>query len=121
MVEPFQQGESPLSLEEIELIAACSLPTLEKHHLRLLAHCLASFKAMSGKVRKGHLPNEKMRIEWCLNHPILSSQKSFIPILLKQLANAGKQLETIAIERGVSCLELELQDLIENCKGRSQI
>ncbi len=121
MFSPSQKGESPLSIEEIELIASSSLPPLEQHHLRLLAHCLACFKAMSGKGQKGHLPAEPVRIEWCVTNPVLKEQKAFIPILLEQLSNAGEQLEAIANELGVTCLELELQDLIDICKIRNQI
>ncbi len=113
MEEASQQSESPLSGDDIELIAATSLPILEQHHLRLLAHCLACFKTMSSTNQQGALPNESVRMEWCLNHPALKDQKPFIPILLEQLSSAGEQLEDIAKELGISCLELSLQDLIE--------
>ncbi len=120
MCNPSQPRENPISIEEIELIAATSLPPLEQHHLRLLAHCLACFKAMNSDGQKGPLPEESIRKEWCQNNQQLKTQQAFIPIFLKQLSNAGEQLEEIAQKLGVSCLELNLQDLIKISKARHQ-
>jgi len=46
--------ESPLSLKEIQRVEELNLSILAKHHLRLLAHCLFSFKAMDDRSDNGN-------------------------------------------------------------------
>ncbi len=104
---------TPLKLEEIQFIEATKLPAIDRHYLRLLAHCLACFKSMNGSAAKGSLPNEKVRMDWCLNQPTLKNEKTFIPVLLEQLDSAGHQLEAMASELKISPLELSLQNLVE--------
>ncbi len=104
---------TPLSRQEIELIEATVLPALEKHHLRLLAHCLACFQSISN-AESGELPDEDLRIGWCMKQPTLTREQTFIPILLKQLHSAGCQLETLANSFGITPLELTLQHLIKS-------
>ena len=104
---------SSLTKEDIEQIEATLLPALERHHIRLLAHCLASFKSMANDSKKGPLPNKDSRLKWCLKQPELSNQKSFIPILLEQMEVAGLELEQLASERLITPLELNIEDLIK--------
>ncbi len=108
--EGFLQG--PLSKEELDKIESTNLSILERHHLRLLAHCLASFKQMADGTFTGSLPTEQQRLQWCLQQPSLRDQRSFISILLEQLAAAGSQLESMAEKCGRSPLELTTEDLI---------
>ena len=119
MSDQMQENVIRLQPEEIKLIDQTSLPTLEKHHLRLLAHCLALFKTISSDHQEGSLPSENARLEWCLNNPALKDQKPFINIFLKQLSNAAEQLEEIAADLGVSCLDLRLEDLITKSSSKA--
>ena len=52
---------SPLSKEDINLIGLTNLSANEKHHLRMLAHCLQCFKSMSKDNPKGLIP---VKEEW---------------------------------------------------------
>ena len=106
--------DSPLSLEDIKRIDETGLPSMERHHIRLLAHCLACFKSMAHGRSLGSLPQEKDRLQWCLSQPALSQEDSFVPIFLKQLSSAGLQLERVADEHNVSPLELTLDELIHS-------
>ena len=103
---------SPLSVEDLACIDATSLTSIERHHLRLLAHCLACFKSMANGVSIGPLPNELIRREWFLKQPSLFEEKEFISVLLKQFAIAAGNLERLATDCGVSPLELTLEHLI---------
>ena len=48
---------SPLSKDDINLIGSTNLSVSEKHHLRMLLHCLECFKSMSKGNEKGLILN----------------------------------------------------------------
>ena len=106
--------ESPLSLEEIELIENTGLSTSEKHYLRLIAHCLACFKSMNKNGANREVPIERIQLNWCLDQPILKNDESFISLLMEQFATVGKILEKIADEYQISPLDLTLKNLIKS-------
>ncbi len=105
--------QSPLTLEDIKKIEETGLPSLERHHLRLLAHCLQCFKEMAKNVATGSLPQEQDRLRWCSEQPSLVNDQAFISVLLEQFSAAGSQLEKIANMISTSPLELTLDDLIK--------
>tara|TARA_Y100001968_G_scaffold326141_1_gene368665 strand:- start:896 stop:1261 length:366 start_codon:yes stop_codon:yes gene_type:complete len=111
--QAFISSNSPITLEELYKIEQTKLPPMERHHLRLLAHCLSCFKTMVNQQSVGPLPNQKDRLKWCLNQRNIGSDKEFAEVLDAQFAAAAIQLEKIALIQGVTPLELTLQDLIK--------
>ena len=105
--------KSPLSLEEISRIEATNLSSLDRYHLRLLAHCLQCFKSMAGR-DSGPLPDDQVRLKWFIEQPALVNEKPFISVLLEQFAVAGSQLEKLASDCETSPLALTLDDLIKS-------
>ena len=106
---------SPLSQAEIQKIDRTNLSVLQKHHIRLLAHCLESFKVMKGDSPKENiLPDYQQQRAWCLKNPKLSKDKEFMDILLNQFAAAAVHLDQVAIAYEISPLELTLDDLIDD-------
>ncbi len=103
---------SPLSKDDINLIGVTKLSVAEKHHLRMLAHCLQCFKSMS-KENEGSIPRKEIWLEWCLKNPIMINDDEFVQILFEQFSGAAIQLERLANALRVSPLELKLQDLID--------
>mgnify|MGYP001399308196 CR=1 FL=1 len=112
MVEPNIFNKSPLTLQENQLIEQLGLPTLEKHRLRLLAHCLASFKIIAEDSKTSSLPNSELILQWCLNQPQIRDDQDFVRLLLDHFESAARYLEALADELNVSPLELALDDLI---------
>lgn len=107
---------SPLSHDEIATIEATLLPTLERHHLRLLAHCLASFKEMgSVSGEAGHLPSKTQQSAWISSQPLIGNDQDFSTVLLEQFEAAGQQLERLADQLQTKPLQLTLDDLINAC------
>ena len=104
---------SPLTEKDIELIDSTGLPNLERHQLRLLAHCLACFKLMNNGSTLGAFPKEQDRLMWCLSQPYLIKDKSFIPIFLEQLSAVASYLEAVANNLNITPLELTLNELIK--------
>ena len=104
---------SPLTREMVEAIDATLLPTLERHHLRLLAHCLASFQTMQAPETTGPIPSLDQQRSWCSQQPQLRDDPQFGDLLLQQFQGAARHLETLAESNGITPLELTLSHLID--------
>ncbi len=86
-----------LSPEELSELEASLLPSLERHHLRLLAHSLRSLQAAAGR-RSGPLPQRAELLAWALDQPELQADPGFCQAFLDQLQRAASQLARIAEE-----------------------
>tara|TARA_Y100001968_G_C19171550_1_gene625907 strand:+ start:429 stop:791 length:363 start_codon:yes stop_codon:yes gene_type:complete len=104
---------SPLSKEDIHLIGSTNLAINEKHHLRMLAHCLQCFKSMSKGNEERLIPSKEVWLEWCLKNPIMIKDDEFVQILFQQFSGAAIQLEKLAKDMKVAPLALTLKDLID--------
>tara|TARA_B100000579_G_C22455225_1_gene676273 strand:- start:244 stop:603 length:360 start_codon:yes stop_codon:yes gene_type:complete len=105
--------KSPLSKDDIEVIALTNLSVSEKHHLRMLAHCLQCFKSMKKNDSTGLLPKKEEWLEWCLKNPIMQKDDEFVQVIFDQLSGAAKQLERLSNDLKVSPLNLTLRNLID--------
>ena len=114
------EPQGPLSRESIARIDATQLPQLERHHLRLLAHCLACFQTMGPTPADGSLPRETSRRHWCLEQPRIAEDPDFLDRLLEQFDVAALQLETIAQAQQVPPMTLTLDALITAAETRWQ-
>ena len=106
-------SNSPLSDEEINLIGSVNLSLVEKHHLRMLAHCLECFKSMIKENEDRSIPSKEVWLEWCLKNPVMFKDDEFVQILFEQFSGAAIQLEQLAISLKVAPLDLTIKDLIE--------
>ncbi|WP_115071478.1 hypothetical protein [Synechococcus sp. UW179B] len=106
-------GAGPLSRADAERIEATLLPNLDRHHLRLLAHCLRSFQAIADPRQSGPLPDRPTLEQWLLQQPQFLDEPQFRDLLLKQFLAAAQQLEDLAKQQDLSPLELNLEALIE--------
>ena len=113
-------GTGPLSREQIEAIEATLLPTLDRHHLRLQAHCLATFQHMARPAVQGPLPNRQRWQSWCKQQPQLFDDPDFLELLMIQFTVIATQLEDLANNLGISPLELSLDDLIRHSESDSR-
>tara|TARA_B100001250_G_scaffold356158_1_gene331037 strand:+ start:825 stop:1184 length:360 start_codon:yes stop_codon:yes gene_type:complete len=103
----------PLSKEDINLIGSTNLSVSEKHHLRMLLHCLECFKAMSKEKKEGLIPEKEVWLEWCLKNPIMFKDDEFVQVLFEQFSGAAVQLERLSNSLKVAPLDLTLRDLID--------
>ena len=72
----------------IERIDSTLPPQLDRHHLRLLNHCLDSFQSVAAPGSTGAIPDENQRRRWCQQQPVVADDPAFLDTLLLQL-NAG--------------------------------
>ena len=103
---------SPLSKDDIDLIGSTNLSVSEKHHLRMLLHCLECFKSMSQENEEGLIPGKEIWLEWCLKNPIMLKDDEFVQVLFEQFSGAAIQLERLSNALKVAPLDLTLRDLI---------
>ena len=104
---------SPLSKEDINLIGFTNLSASEKHHLRMLAHCLQCFKSMSKDNSRGLIPVKEEWLEWCLKNPIMMKDDEFVQVMFEQFSGAAIQLERLSNDLKVAPLDLTLRNLID--------
>lgn len=102
----------PLSAAESERLEAVPLPLRERQHLRLLAHALRSLQQAAGR-DEGPLPDRPCLEVWAAGQPALADDPRFSALLVDQLIAAGIQIEDLAMDLGVSPLELSLNQLID--------
>ena len=103
---------SPLSKEDINLIGLTNLSAREKHHLRMLAHCLQCFKSMSND-NTSLIPVKEEWLEWCLRNPIMMKDDEFVHVMFEQFSGAAIQLERLSNDLKVAPLDLTLRNLID--------
>ena len=102
----------------IERIDSTLLPQLDRHHLRVLTHCLDSFQTMAAPANSGAIPDENQRRYWCQQQPVVAEDPGFLDTLLLQLNAAAEQLDQLAIKLGKPPLALTLDDLISAAEAR---
>lgn len=99
-----------LAEAELQQLEATLLPTLERHHLRLLAHGLRSLQAAAGR-RDGPPPPPQAIATWLAQQPGYDHDPDFTTAFLRQLEALRAQLEAIAADCGREPLALDLNDL----------
>ena len=110
----------PLDRQQIERIEATLLPVVERHLLRLQAHCLVTFQQIAMPIREGPLPTRDRWQEWCDQQPQLADDTEFSDQLMMQFTVIASQLEELAGKLNRTPLELELGDLIQQAETNSR-
>ena len=107
-----------LSPEELQQLEATLLPTLERHHLRLLAHGLRTLQAIAGR-RSGALPPDTALAAWAAAQPVIAADAGFEEAFLTQMGHVAAQLAAIAADAGKEPLGLDLPDLVHWATGEA--
>ena len=102
---------SPLSDEVIKNIDQLNLSIIQKHHVRLLAHCLEIFKEISKEDSSVFDEDELLR-EWCEKQSQQFNDKNFNQIFYEQMSSAAKKLNSFSLRLGKNFKELDLKDLV---------
>lgn len=113
-------GSGPLDRQQIERIDATLLPVVDRHLLRLQAHCLATFQQIAMPQQQGPLPTRDRWQAWCEQQPQLAHDKKFNEQLMIQFTVIASQLEELANQLQLTPLELELKDLIDHAEMNSR-
>ena len=102
---------SPLSDEIVKNIDQLNLPIFQKHHIRLLAHCLEIFKEIAQDEISLFEEDELLR-EWCKKQSQQFNDKNFDQIFYEQMSSAAKKLNSFSLSLKKKFKDLDLEDLI---------
>ena len=110
---------SPLSNEIVKSIDKLDLSIIEKHHVRLLAHCLEIFKEIAKDDTSLFQENDLLR-EWCEEQSLKFNDNEFNNQLYEQMSSAAKKLNSFSESINKKFNELELEDLITLVVGNQR-
>ena len=111
MSDQFNSFISPVKKEVVDQIERLELSTIQKLHLKLLAHCLEVFKDISLKANMD-FPNEVLLKNWCENEAQKFNDARFSSLLFEQMNSAAIKLKNHANNTGKNVLTLTVNDLI---------
>ena len=100
---------NPLNIETIQEIDNLDLTIMQKHHIRILAHCLQIVKMINAD---NSLDYQNTLREWCDNQSKKFDDKKFSDLFYEQLESTSKKLSTFSKKIGKSIEDLEIDDLV---------
>ena len=110
-----------LNIQIIQTIDQLNLPIMQKHHLRILFHCLIILKSIDEE-NCSFPPKEVALREWCNNQSQKFNDQKFNNLLYDQLMTTAKNLNNFSEKLGKTIKDLEIDDLIllvqENFKNQ---
>ena len=101
----------PLNIQTIKEIDNLDLPTMQKHHVRILAHCLQILKSINENNSLEN-QNENPLREWCDNQSRKFEDKKFSDLFYEQLESTAKKLNTFSKRIGKNIKDLKIDDLV---------
>ena len=107
-LDPFS---NPLNEEIIQEIDNLDLPIMQKHHVRILAHCLQILKTINAE-NSSELSDKNSLREWCDNQSRKFEDKKFRDLFYVQLYSTAKKLDTFSERIGKNIDDLEIDDLV---------
>ena len=107
-LDPFS---NPLNIQTIKEIDNLDLPIMQKHHVRILAHCLQILKIINSE-NSFEYQNKNLLREWCDNQSKKFDDKKFSDLFYKQLESTSKKLSTFSKKIGKNIEDLEIDDLV---------
>ncbi len=102
---------NPLNIQTIKEIDNLDLPIKQKHHVRILAHCLQIFKIINIDNSLDY-QNKNLLREWCDNQSKKFDDKKFSDLFYEQLESSSKKLSTFSKKIGKNIEDLEIDDLV---------
>ena len=100
-----------LNIQTIKEIDNLDLPIMQKHHVRILAHCLQILKIINVGNSFEYQNKSPLR-EWCDNQSKKFDDKKFSDLFYEQLESTSKKLSTFSKKIGKNLEDLEIDDLV---------
>ena len=102
---------NPLNMQTIKEIDNLDLPLMQKHHVRILAHCLQILKIINSDDSSQSCDKNSLR-EWCDDQTRKFEDKKFSDLFYAQLDTISKKLNTFSARIGKNIEDLEIEDLV---------
>ena len=100
-----------LNSQTIKEIDNLELPIMQKHHVRILAHCLQILKIINAD-DSSELSDKNSLREWCDNQSRKFEDKKFSDLFYEQLESTSRKLSTFSKKIGKNIEDLEIDDLV---------
>jgi len=107
-LDPFS---NPLNIQTIKEIDNLDLTIMQKHHVRILAHCLQILKIINSEDSSELCDKNSLR-EWCDNQSKKFEDKKFSDLFYEQLESTSRKLSTFSKKIGKNIEDLEIDDLV---------
>ncbi len=107
-LDPFS---NPLNSKTIKEIDNLDLPIIQKHHVRILAHCLQILKIINLDDSSELCDKNSLR-EWLDKQSRKFDDKKFSDIFYTQLESTAKKLNAFSQRIGKNIEDLEIDDLV---------
>ena len=104
-------SSNPLNIETIKKIDHLDLPMMQKHHIRILAHCLQIFKNIA-EGDSHEFCDENLLREWCDTQSKKFEDRNFSDLFYKQIDSTAKKLNTFSKKIGKNITDFEIEDLV---------
>ena len=104
-------SSNPLNSQIIKEIDNLDLPIMQKHHIRILAHCLQILKILNTDESSEFCNKNSLR-EWCDNQSRKFDDKKFSDLFYVQLDSTAKKLNTFSQRIGKNIKDLGIDDLV---------
>ena len=111
MSNQLDPSSNPLNIKTVQEIDNLNLPMMQKHHVRILAHCLQILKNITVDKSSG-LSDKNLLREWCDEHSKKFDDKDFSNLFYEKLESTSKKLKTFSQEIGKNIEDLEIDDLV---------
>ena len=111
MSNNFDPSSKPLNIQAIREIDNLDLTIMQKHHVRILAHCLQILKIINPDDSSELCDKNSLR-EWCDNQSRKFNDKKFSDLFYAQLDSTAKKLNTFSQRIGKNIKDLEIVDLV---------
>ncbi len=111
MSNNFDPSSNPLNISTIQEIDNLDLPIMQKHHVRILAHCLQILKIINLH-DISELSDKNSLKEWCDNQSRKFEDKNFSDIFYTQIVSTAKKLDIFSKRIGKNIEDLEIDDLV---------
>jgi len=102
---------NPLNMQIIQEIDNLDLPIMQKHHLRILAHCLQILKIINQDNSFENQKENPLR-EWCDNQSKKFDDEKFSDLFYEQIESTSKKLSIFSKKIGKNIEDLEIDDLV---------
>ena len=111
MSSPLDPLSNSLTLQTIQSIEQLNLPIMQKHHLRILVHCLAILNSISSD-NSFFSDQENLLRKWCNSESRKFNDQKFSDLLYEQLALTAKKLNLFSQKIGKDMKDLDIEDLV---------
>ena len=111
MSNHFDTFSNPLNIQTIREIDNLNLPIMQRHHVRILAHCLQIVKNLIPDDSTEFCYKNSLRA-WCDNQSKKFDDKKFSDLFYEQLESTSNRLNTFSQRIGKNLKDLDIDDLV---------